>query len=274
VPSETGRLICLRRHPPRHWNTEYNITHQVVYPGAAGVVEYLPGGFYPKQQTATCQLDPLIPEYYEVRRTSHRLRAPSQYSSFAPTTSHIRLPQNKMDRYWYQPLPPIQEMGRTPPFTRLMTLAAGNAADPLRCSLAIINVEDPPRYEALSYVWGKNTSESRLWCDGRPLTITPNLDRALRSLRLPTLARRLWVDAICIDQQNVEERTRQVQYMRLIYKHATQSIVWLGPKTTGVEQAFDLAWSLSRIRDQHSHDAPLRDALVASTLDANQSAMD
>ncbi|KAH0565728.1 hypothetical protein GP486_000870 [Trichoglossum hirsutum] len=155
-----------------------------------------------------------------------------------------------MSRYWYQSLPPIQEVGRTPPFTRLMTLAAGNTPDPLCCSLAVINVENPPPYEALSYVWGRNTAGSPMWCNGIAITITSNLDGALRNLRLPTQARRLWVDAVCIDQENIEERNRQVQYMRLIYKHASRVIVWLGHRTVGVEQAFDLARRIAQLRDQ------------------------
>jgi hypothetical protein len=55
-----------------------------------------------------------------------------------------------MGEYWHQPLPPIKETGRTPLFTRLMTLAAGNPADPLYCSLGIVNIENAPPYETLS----------------------------------------------------------------------------------------------------------------------------
>lgn len=84
-----------------------------------------------------------------------------------------------MERYQYQPLPLTQKRRRPLPFTRLMTLAAGNVADPLRCSLAVICVEDPPPYEALSYVWGKNMAESPMWCDGKLITLTSNLDLAL-----------------------------------------------------------------------------------------------
>lgn len=69
-------------------------------------------------------------------------------------------------------------------------------------------------------------------------------------MRLTTQVRRLWVDAVCIDQQSIEERTVQIQYMRLIYKHATQVVVWLGLKTAGVEQAFDLAQRMAQCRDR------------------------
>jgi hypothetical protein len=153
-----------------------------------------------------------------------------------------------MDSYRYQPLPPIAEIGRTPPFTRIITLAPGISTDALRCSLTTIDIEDAPRYEALSYVWGRGQAESPMWCEGRPIFITANLDAALRHLRLPTQARRLWVDALCINQENVDERTRQVQYMRLIYKHATRVVVWLGLKSVGVEHALNLAQRLSQLQ--------------------------
>jgi hypothetical protein len=155
-----------------------------------------------------------------------------------------------------------------------MTLAAGKTTDPLCCSLAVINVENPPPYEALSYVWGRSMAESPMWCNGNALAITSNLEAALRNLRLPAHARRLWVDAVCIDQESIEERNRQVQYMRLIYKHASRVIVWLGLKTVGVEQAFDLARGIAHLRDQQlrtynspgSVDQYLAEQAMADTL--------
>ena len=160
----------------------------------------------------------------------------------------------KMNKYLYQPLPPIRKLGRTPPFTRLMTLAPGDAADPLHCSLDVINIENPPPLEALSYVWGDSTALSPMLCDGRPISITANLEQVLRHLRFPIQPRYLWVDAICIDQENIDERTRQVQDMRQVYKRATRVIVWLGIKTAGVEQAFDLAQRLVEIHNTQTQD--------------------
>ncbi|KAL8815156.1 MAG: hypothetical protein Q9223_005683, partial [Gallowayella weberi] len=75
-----------------------------------------------------------------------------------------------------------------------------------------------------------------------------NLDLALRRLRLPNQARRLRVDALCIDQSNTDERSRQVRYMRLMYKQAARTIVWLGPKTEGIEEVFRFAHTVADIR--------------------------
>lgn len=153
--------------------------------------------------------------------------------------------------YRYQPLPPIAEQGRTPPFTRLLFLHPGSGEDPFEAHLQIVSIEDAPPYEALSYTWGKPTDESRdyIWLQGHPLPIKPNLEDALRSLRLPTQVRRLWIDALCIDQSDLDERSRQVQYMRLVYKHAARVVVWLGLKTSGTKEAFLAAERLARIRE-------------------------
>jgi hypothetical protein len=158
----------------------------------------------------------------------------------------------------YEPLPPIAEQGRTPPFTRLLYLASGvGNEDPLSGHLEHVNVEQAPPYEALSYTWGSPTEEPTdyIWLQGHPMLIKPNLEAALKSLRLPNQARRLWVDALCINQEDAEERARQVQYMRSVYTHSTRLIVWLGLKTAGVEVAFEAA---RRLADVHKYAESIR----------------
>ncbi|PGH10150.1 hypothetical protein AJ79_05505 [Helicocarpus griseus UAMH5409] len=160
--------------------------------------------------------------------------------------------------YIYQPLPPAAPVGKTSPFTRLLLLYSGQLDEPL-CGSLIIHALDPeygpiPPYESLSYVWGTEPPQTSVSIDGRPLAIKPNLELALRNIRLPTQARRLWVDALCIDQSNVDERTRQVKYMRYVYKYATRVIVWLGSWTPGVEMAFELADRLAIARHRFGAD--------------------
>ena len=153
-----------------------------------------------------------------------------------------------MTSCYYHPLPPIQEYGITPPFSRLVLLSSGRGNDPLCCTLEHFAVENPPPYEAVSYAWGQEDSPNLLYTQQGTLTIRKNLESLLRYLRLPTQARRLWVDAICINQSDVHERARQVQYMRHIYKHATRAIVWLGMRTPGVEDAFLIARQIAEYR--------------------------
>jgi hypothetical protein len=76
-------------------------------------------------------------------------------------------------------------------------------------------------YTALSYNWGSNTGKNHIIVNGKYVSVTENLESGLRALQAeltavtPTL--RLWVDALCIDQSNQEERGREVRRMREIY---------------------------------------------------------
>lgn len=88
------------------------------------------------------------------------------------------------------------------------------------------------RYVALSYVWGRETSSRQALVNGKRSSIGHNLDCALRMFRAgmtgtdPLL---LWVDAICINQDDIAERTQQILLMKKIYQHAGVVVIWLGP---------------------------------------------
>ena len=78
-----------------------------------------------------------------------------------------------------------------------------------------------------------------IFCEGtgfgasRSLTVTTNCYNALKSLRLPEEMRALWIDTICINQKDVEERGAQVAIMRSIYSGAFQVVVYLGESEDG-----------------------------------------
>lgn len=55
-----------------------------------------------------------------------------------------------------------------------------------------------------------------------------NLREALERLRDPVLERVIWIDAICINQGDTEEKSRQVQVMSMVYAKAIRVVVWLG----------------------------------------------
>jgi len=86
-----------------------------------------------------------------------------------------------------------------------------------------------PNYEALSYVWGELPESCWIICEGRFLAITQTLDAAIRKIRQSDTARTLWIDQICINQENTTERGMQVNLMGLIFANAKQTLMWLGP---------------------------------------------
>ncbi|PMD47938.1 HET-domain-containing protein [Hyaloscypha variabilis F] len=95
-------------------------------------------------------------------------------------------------------------------------------------------------YTALSYVWGDpETSESILVAE-KVFNITKNLFHALQDLRDNDRRRRLWIDAICIDQSNLFERNGQVSMMGSIYTQAQHTVIYLGRSTFGTELNFEV----------------------------------
>ena len=114
---------------------------------------------------------------------------------------------------------------------RIVTLLPGEHHSPLSCTLSHENGQNPVApYESVSYSWGDRLHNKNIHLDSHPFAVTSNLESALRHLRHeePGPLRRLWVDAICINQGDNQERGRQVRQMYDIYNQAEQVIVWLG----------------------------------------------
>ena len=117
-----------------------------------------------------------------------------------------------------------------------MTLLPGAFEAKVRVTIRNIELSESlkPEYEALSYTWGSTTDLDYLYVQGdegeKALAITRNLAEALRYLRYEDRPRVLWIDAICVDQDNTAERGHQVLRMADIYRHASRVIIWLGPE--------------------------------------------
>ena len=114
---------------------------------------------------------------------------------------------------------------------RILEIRPGSGIDLVFCGLRTVRLSEKPRYEALSYCWGDPTFNQQIHCNDKPLAITTNLYAALTQLRHNTEPRILWADAICINQQDTNERNQQVRLMRQIYELADQVVVWLGAET-------------------------------------------
>jgi Heterokaryon incompatibility protein (HET) len=113
---------------------------------------------------------------------------------------------------------------------RLLRLDPGHRSDLLRGELEERNIDADNSYEAISYVWGSNEKPHTLMTSQGFISITVSLDRALRRIRLTTTARWLWVDAVCINQSDVEmneEKPMQIAMMSEIYRKASRTIIYL-----------------------------------------------
>lgn len=118
------------------------------------------------------------------------------------------------------------------PSFRLIRLIGGEGPI-IECEIfqSPIVQEAPIPYEALSYTWGLPERVATIVANGKQLSVTNNLYIALSYLRHELSDRILWVDALCIDQDNILERNHQVRQMVNIYENAENVIFWLGQAT-------------------------------------------
>ncbi|KAF2671658.1 HET-domain-containing protein [Microthyrium microscopicum] len=127
----------------------------------------------------------------------------------------------------------------------------------LACGLRVFDLDDPelPDFIALSYTWGSPYAQHEIRINGAPMEIRENLRSALDSIKMriirskrileengidqsmtstlpldkaPDRWKYFWIDAICINQDYIPERNKQVAMMRDIYTCANFCLVWLG----------------------------------------------
>jgi hypothetical protein len=116
---------------------------------------------------------------------------------------------------------------------------------PLHCTLFHTDLQDAPPYVALSYTWGDRSGSSLVLIGSDHVSITPNLKHALQRLRRTDQEVVIWVDALCINQDDVIERSIQTTRMRSVYLRAESVAVWLGMKYGLSHGAIDLVRALN-----------------------------
>ncbi|KAI1384133.1 heterokaryon incompatibility protein-domain-containing protein [Hypoxylon trugodes] len=146
---------------------------------------------------------------------------------------------------------------------------------PIKCSMHTVDLKESPEYNALSYTWGcplglqENAEDERdhkAWsrkdykieCDGQTVSISANLFTLLLALRLKLNSedqehfkngpqtRSIWIDALCINQDDTEEKSKQVAMMSNIYRQATSTIAWLGGEDELTRDALEFIRLLGR----------------------------
>lgn len=152
------------------------------------------------------------------------------------------------NKYTYQPLSEANAV-------RLVALdPTTDGTDPLTCR--IVEQQTSAKhldYAAVSYAWGKlelsQTLEIR--CDGdvKFIKITRNLDTFLRCLRTGDKPQYLWIDAICLNQDDVAEKAQQIPAMGNIYRKAATVDIWIGSENPATARLFAFFRKLSRLPD-------------------------
>jgi len=163
-----------------------------------------------------------------------------------------------MAQYTYTPL--RHDRGRNE--IRLVRLLPGPASADLEAEIIQAYMSPHLQYEALSYVWGSPTRQERIFVRCRQrrrhsyrkwlnrhakwLPVTKSILDALHHLRDTQDARTLWIDAISINQDDVSERSQEVNKMGNIYSNASNVVVWLGPSSHNSSLAVETLKSIGR----------------------------
>lgn len=143
----------------------------------------------------------------------------------------------------------------------LLPCEDGNNKSPIVCVLRTVALSDHPEFDALSYCWGvtNNSNQQSKGSDTvkKPWDISGNLHAALRRLRLQDRKRQLWVDQICIDQANTDEKISQVRMMNQIYSACRCCIIWFGDLRDGSTELAEATAAVELIECVASKNAKL-----------------
>ena len=126
----------------------------------------------------------------------------------------------------------------TPRSTRLLKLSAATSLTTLSAELIEVNLDDKPRYDAVSYTWGEDTGRTPISINGMPVPVRQNLLNFLIRLWRHGHNTPLWIDALSIAQHNVAEKGRQVGMIGDIFQQAGSVLVWLGEHADASETLF------------------------------------
>lgn len=126
------------------------------------------------------------------------------------------------------PYQPLDEQGQE---IRLLRVEAGTGAKhPLICTLQSVSLLDRPApvYETISYHWGNASKRASITLNSYKRTIPATAAAALYRMRLPDTHRMLWIDSVCINQDDSIERGHQVALMGTVYSLTFRNLIWLG----------------------------------------------
>ncbi|KAH7078181.1 heterokaryon incompatibility protein-domain-containing protein [Paraphoma chrysanthemicola] len=128
---------------------------------------------------------------------------------------------------------------------RLLVLQPASEDERISCELVVSDLDSALPYESLSYTWGDHSNRSLInilapsSSSQKAFPVTSNCYSALSRLRFKSEPRILWIDAICIDQDNVSEKNHQIGLMFKIYSRAANVVIYLGDAEQDSDMAID-----------------------------------
>lgn len=108
----------------------------------------------------------------------------------------------------------------------------------IHATLKIVDLKSNPSFSTLSYVWGSPDGKHQfVHCGPHQIPLLSNGYSALKALRKKLGAFTIWIDAICINQNDDNEKQRQIPLMGDIYSKAASGYIWLGAGDPRVQRA-------------------------------------
>ena len=132
---------------------------------------------------------------------------------------------------------------------RVLDILADEDGATLQGTLRVVDLKTNPKFAALSYVWGPNSNpQDVIICNQCRIPLTASCNDALRSLRKLYGGITIWVDSVCINQNDNDEKARQIPLMEDIYTWAVEVYIWLGPGTKTSDEALSNLLHASNFR--------------------------
>lgn len=129
---------------------------------------------------------------------------------------------------------------------RLLKLYPGYRDDHIEGKLFVYPKSELPAFEAISYTWGDPKLSKTITLNGSPFDVALNSWTALKQVRFTNSPRLLWMDTVCIDQRNNNEKSHQVQGMESIYRGAKTVLVSLGGMGHDAGFLFEWIWRFNK----------------------------
>jgi hypothetical protein len=136
-------------------------------------------------------------------------------------------------------MPPFTYLPLPPRHTRLFTIVRQNEdSREMHCRMCTFWLDDPQTlsFTAMSYTWGNPTANKAIEIDGHIFKTTASVYEMLLHIEHGIW---LWIDALCINQADFDERATQVKLMGSIYSMANRVVIWLGPASEDSGLAID-----------------------------------
>ena len=146
---------------------------------------------------------------------------------------------------------------------RLLVLRAGRAEDSIQAELQQACLKGPlqpvPHYETISYCWGDSTDVATIQINQRSVWIPASAAAALRCMREARSDRVLWLDAVCINQADLDERAQQVGMMADIYSNSQGNLIYLGEETEFTLRAIESIYTCLEDMKKATHNLQVVD---------------